>query len=84
VTREIDAAATANAPLDARLMKTDIAAVEEDPELLSYAIAGGTAVFRNTCSQCHGAGGGGTALIYPNLADDDWLRGAPPPKSKPR
>jgi cytochrome c oxidase cbb3-type subunit 3 len=75
VARELDAAATANAPLDARLMETDIATVEKDPELLSYAMAGGAAIFRNNCSQCHGAGGGGTPLIYPNLADDDWLWG---------
>ena len=75
VASDIAAAAAANAPLNERLMAGDIAAVEADPELMSFAMAGGAAVFRNNCSQCHGAGGGGTALTYPNLIDDDWLWG---------
>lgn len=75
VARDLAAVQTANAPLDARLMAADVATVERDPELLSYAMAGGAAVFRNNCSQCHGAGGGGSPLVYPNLVDDDWLWG---------
>lgn len=75
VEQDLAAARTANAPLDTRLMSQDIGAAVEDPELLSYAMAGGGAVFRNNCSQCHGAGAGGMALTYPNLVDDDWLWG---------
>ncbi|TPE50704.1 cytochrome-c oxidase, cbb3-type subunit III [Amaricoccus solimangrovi] len=75
VAADLRHAAETNAPLDARLMRTDIAAVEQDPELLSFAMAGGGAVFRNNCSQCHGAGGGGMLFSYPNLVDDDWLWG---------
>ncbi len=50
-----------NAPLDANLMSADIASIADDPDMLRYAIAGGGAIFRNHCSQCHGAGAGGAA-----------------------
>jgi cytochrome c oxidase cbb3-type subunit 3 len=75
VAAEIAAAKQANSDLDARLVGTDLAAVENDPELLHFATAGGAAVFRNYCSQCHGAGAGGVVGRYPNLLDDDWLWG---------
>ena len=52
-----------------------LASVENDPELLHFATAGGAAVFRNYCSPCHGAGAGGVVGRYPNLLDDDWLWG---------
>jgi cytochrome c oxidase cbb3-type subunit 3 len=39
-------------------------------------MAGGAAVFRTNCSQCHGAGAAGVqAAGYPNLRDDAWLWG---------
>jgi cytochrome c oxidase cbb3-type subunit 3 len=75
VAAEIEASRAANAALDARLLQEDLAAVENDPELLHFATAGGAAVFRNYCSQCHGAGAGGVVGRYPNLLDDDWLWG---------
>jgi cytochrome c oxidase cbb3-type subunit 3 len=75
VAAEIDAHRTRNAPLDARLNATPLAAVADDPELLRFAVAGGGAVFRNQCSQCHGAGGQGAIGGFPNLLDDDWLWG---------
>jgi cytochrome c oxidase cbb3-type subunit 3 len=75
VATEIAAAREANAALDARLMQSDLAAVENDPELLHFATAGGAAIFRNNCSQCHGAGAAGVVGRYPNLLDDDWLWG---------
>jgi cytochrome c oxidase cbb3-type subunit 3 len=75
VAAEIEAAAAANAPLDTELLNMDLASVAEDPELLRYATAGGGAVFRNHCSQCHGAGGQGAIGGYPNLLDDAWLWG---------
>lgn len=78
VARDIAAAQEANAPLDARLMATDIAAATEDPELIAYATAGGGAIFRNNCAQCHGAGAAGVVGGYPNLLDDDWLWGGAP------
>lgn len=75
VAAEIDAAAARNAALDARLIKADLATVENDPELLRFATAGGAAVFRNNCAPCHGAGASGVVGHYPNLLDDDWLWG---------
>jgi cytochrome c oxidase cbb3-type subunit 3 len=75
VQSDLEAAAAANAPLNARLIEADLGAIADDPELLRFATAGGGAVFRNQCSQCHGAGGGGALGGYPNLADDDWLWG---------
>ena len=75
VAAEIAAAREANAALDARLLQEDLSAVANDPELLRFATAGGAAVFRNYCSQCHGAGAGGVVGRYPNLLDDNWLWG---------
>jgi cytochrome c oxidase cbb3-type subunit III len=63
------------APLEARLAETDLGAVAEDFELLRFATAGGAAVFRNHCSQCHGAGAQGAPGGYPSLLDDAWLWG---------
>jgi cytochrome c oxidase cbb3-type subunit 3 len=71
---DIAAANAVNAPLDRELVDTQLASVEADPDMMRYATAGGGAVFRNHCSQCHGAGAGG-AVGYPNLLDDDWLWG---------
>ena len=46
----------------------------KDPNLLSFAQAGGAAAFKVNCVQCHGSGAAGSAG-YPNLNDDDWLWG---------
>ena len=59
---------------DESLAAAELASIHENPELLDYALRGGAAVYRAHCSQCHGAGGGG-AIGYPNLVDDDWLWG---------
>lgn len=75
VATELAAAAAANAALDERLLAADLSTVTSDPELIAYATAGGGAIFRNNCSQCHGAGAGGRQGFYPNLVDDDWLWG---------
>jgi len=64
----------ANAPLDSALISTDLAAIQNTPELQHYAVTGGSAVFRTFCAQCHGAGAAGTTG-YANLIDDDWLWG---------
>ena len=72
---ELEAARAANAPLDASLTAEGLASVERDPELLHYATAGGAAIFRNYCSQCHGAGAGGVVEQVRVVPDDDWLWG---------
>ncbi|MGI9417785.1 MAG: cytochrome-c oxidase, cbb3-type subunit III [Geminicoccaceae bacterium] len=45
-----------------------------DPDLLSFAMAGGQTAFADNCAPCHGLGGAGQD-IYPTLADDDWIWG---------
>lgn len=73
--------ATAIAQVDAdqadmrnALVEADLASIEADPALLSFATNAGAAIFRTNCSQCHGAGAAGFKG-YPNLLDDDWLWG---------
>lgn len=76
VAQDIAAVDAANAALDQRLAAVEVGAVKDDAELLQYATAGGAAVFRTYCAQCHGAGAAGVqAAGYPNLLDDDWLWG---------
>lgn len=48
--------------------------IRQDPELLSFAVAGGRSAFQTNCMQCHGAGGAGSTG-FPTLVDDDWLWG---------
>lgn len=48
--------------------------IATDPNLLTYAIAGGAAIFDGNCAACHGAGGQGSRG-FPVLADDDWIWG---------
>ncbi|MBB5516414.1 cytochrome c oxidase cbb3-type subunit 3 [Rubricella aquisinus] len=64
-----------NAGLISQINETELSTILETPELLQFANAGGAAVFRNNCSQCHGAGAAGAMGYYPNLLDDDWLWG---------
>lgn len=74
VAAEIERFAAANAPIRAALVQTDLSAIPEDPDLMSYATNAGAALYRTWCAQCHGAGAAG-ARGYPNLLDDDWLWG---------
>jgi len=74
----VEEAIEANA--EAQRVYTDkIAAMEmdeivADADVVQFARAGGAAIFRNYCSQCHGSGSTG-APGYPSLQDDDWLWG---------
>ena len=49
-------------------------AIENDPDLLQFAMAAGGSLFGDNCATCHGAGGQGFKG-YPNLNDDSWLWG---------
>lgn len=76
VQADIDAVAEQNAALVSELSAADLASVDIGSEVHSFAVAGGAAVFRANCSQCHGAGAAGVQSAgYPNLLDDDWLWG---------
>ncbi|MEL6436092.1 MAG: cytochrome-c oxidase, cbb3-type subunit III [Pseudomonadota bacterium] len=57
-----------------RLETTEVAGILEDPELVQFAVAGGSSAFKVYCVQCHGSGAAG-GEGYPNLNDDDWIWG---------
>jgi cytochrome c oxidase cbb3-type subunit 3 len=57
-----------------KIATMELADISADADLNQFALAGGGAVFRTYCSQCHGAGAAG-AVGYPNLNDDDWIWG---------
>ena len=61
-------------PMVARLASASLQEIVSDPTLLDFARAQGRAAFAENCAPCHGAGGGG-ALSYPNLNDDEWIWG---------
>lgn len=49
-------------------------AIENDADLLQFAMAAGESLFGDNCATCHGAGGQGF-VGYPSLVDDSWLWG---------
>lgn len=63
-----------NADVTAQLAAADLGELAVDDPTYRFGVAGGAAVFRANCSQCHGSGAAG-AIGYPNLLDDDWLWG---------
>lgn len=69
---QIDAARAEKAEYRAKIAASDLAAINADPELLRFALAGGEAAFGDNCAPCHGRGAQG-AFGYPNLRDDSWL-----------
>jgi cytochrome c oxidase cbb3-type subunit 3 len=75
VAEQVAVATAAKAKYRDKIAAMDLAAVVQDPELLSFALAGGEAAFGDNCAPCHGRGAQG-AFGYPNLRDDDWLWGA--------
>ncbi|MGF1444874.1 MAG: cytochrome-c oxidase, cbb3-type subunit III [Pikeienuella sp.] len=59
-----------------RIAELSLDEISHDAELMQFANAGGAAIFKAYCSQCHGAGAAGVqAAGYPNLLDDDWIWG---------
>lgn len=61
-------------PSEAKLANTALDAIENDADLLNFAMAAGASAFGDNCATCHGAGGAGT-IGYPALVDDVWLWG---------
>jgi cytochrome c oxidase cbb3-type subunit 3 len=69
--------ASAKAAQEQWLSKIDqssVEAIENDPELLNFAMAGGRATFNENCAPCHAVGGAGRPG-FPVLADDEWIWG---------
>jgi len=74
VAEELDAAKAAKADYRSRIAASSLTAINGDPELLHFALAGGEAAFGDNCAPCHGRGAQG-AFGFPNLRDDSWLWG---------
>jgi len=74
VAEDLAQAQAAKAALRQKIAESDLATINADPELLSFALAGGDAAFGDNCAPCHGRGAQG-AFGYPNLRDDAWLWG---------
>jgi cytochrome c oxidase cbb3-type subunit III len=77
VVEELDALKASRGPMVAQLTAAPITDISSNPTLLDFTLAYGRVAFRENCVPCHGAGGGG-AVGYPNLIDDDWLWGGTP------
>jgi cytochrome c oxidase cbb3-type subunit 3 len=74
VTEEVKAGRDKQAQYRDKLAATPLERIRDDPDLLRFAVAGGSASFQANCAPCHGRGAQGFAG-YPNLNDDDWLWG---------
>lgn len=74
LSQELDEQAKARAGFVDRIRTTSLADIAKEPELFSFAMAGGRSAFQTNCMQCHGAGGAGSHG-FPNLVDDDWIWG---------
>ena len=75
ITEQMAAARAEQAPFLDRIRAASLEQVRNDPELLSYAMAGGRVAFADNCAGCHGAGGQGARGGFPALVDDDWIWG---------
>lgn len=74
VADDIAEAQRAQARFREEIQRKPLAEIRSNPELLTFAMAGGRSTFAVNCSQCHGTGAAG-GPGYPNLNDDDWLWG---------
>jgi cytochrome c oxidase cbb3-type subunit 3 len=63
------------APFLDRIRAASLDEVRRNPELLTYAMAGGRVAFADNCAGCHGSGGQGARGGFPALVDDDWIWG---------
>ncbi|WP_291298820.1 cytochrome-c oxidase, cbb3-type subunit III [Elioraea sp.] len=63
------------APFLDRIRAASLDEVRQNPDLLTYAMAGGRVAFADNCSACHGSGGQGARGGFPALVDDDWIWG---------
>jgi len=72
---ETRAAEAGRTGIRSQLAATPVDQLQNNPELMKAAVAGGKAAFRVNCVPCHGSGAGGIQGLYPSLKDDDWLWG---------
>lgn len=71
--QEVAANKARHTPFFDRLTATALPAAQTDPELSTFAMAAGQALFANNCATCHGAGGQGAVGGFPNLGDENWI-----------
>jgi len=57
-----------------KLVGASIATIQNDPDLLRFAVEQGKTLFGDNCETCHGRRGQGVPG-YPNLNDDIWIWG---------
>ncbi|MGD8569509.1 MAG: cytochrome-c oxidase, cbb3-type subunit III [Gammaproteobacteria bacterium] len=62
------------APYEKKITNMKVAAINDDPELVTYIKHSAKVLFGDRCAPCHGGGGSGNPG-YPVLADDNWLYG---------
>lgn len=74
VEKKVAANLANQAPYLKAIAAKNLGEIRNDPDLLSFALAGGRSSFAVNCSQCHGTGAQGSKG-YPNLNDDAWLWG---------
>lgn len=72
--KSLQKAREAQTGLRDKIKSGTLASIMADPQLFSFAKAGGKAAFKVNCVQCHGSGAEGS-VGNPNLNDDDWLWG---------
>lgn len=74
--KEMQEGAAAQKPYYDKLMAMPYEAIAKDPELNSFVLSAGKAVFSENCAACHQSGGQGVIGLAPNLTDDNWIYGA--------
>ncbi|MGF7159516.1 cytochrome c oxidase cbb3-type subunit 3 [Rhodoligotrophos appendicifer] len=74
VEQQIAAAKTAQAGKLEQIAQGSLEQIQNNPDLLRFAVSGGHSAFQVNCIQCHGSGAAGSPG-YPNLNDDEWLWG---------
>ena len=72
---ETQEAAAAQKPYFDKIARLPYQQVAKDPELSSFVVSAGKALFLDNCAACHQAGGQGKVGFFPNLTDDDWIYG---------
>jgi cytochrome c oxidase cbb3-type subunit 3 len=75
IREDMDRLRAEQAPFVDRIREAGLEQVRRDPELLTFAMAGGRVAFADNCAACHGAGGQGAVGGFPALVDDDWIWG---------
>ncbi|MGD8642481.1 MAG: cytochrome-c oxidase, cbb3-type subunit III [Gammaproteobacteria bacterium] len=62
------------APYENKIQNMNVAAINDDQNLVNYITHSAKVLFGDRCAPCHGGGGSGNPG-YPVLADDNWLYG---------